>query len=843
MRLTPRLDKDEGPSGAPDSKATDAKSRRWRPTRVRAKIAAMLVSLSALWVFSAWVTVADGVNLLWATTIDGLIAQPSEPLLWGLQRERRLTIATLEASSTADRQVQAQRAANDGFRTAFEESARSDTLRWAADDTLELRTGEVLRQLATLPKLRQSVDAGQLNREKAQEAYDSLIDGFYRMYDAVAALDDEKIARDGRTLAAMSRARELMARQDTLVTGILASGRFTSEEQTSIIKAASVYDYAVKQASTALPTTDHEAFQAWTASRPVNQLRAFERELTNPESVGGQPTVGLQEWRSAADGALDGLNTVIQVGGDRLVERATPVAIGVLSRLLLAGGLGLLAVVASIVLAVTTSRALLAQLRRLRDAAHELAQRRLPDVVDRVGHGENVDLASEAPPLDFGSADEIGQVAQAFNRVQQTALATAVQQAELRRTHRSVLTNLARRTQSQITRTLSLLDAMQRRTTAPEELDDLFALDQLAVRTRRNAENLLVLSGASPARTWRRTVPFVDLVRGALAEVEDFTRVSVAPLGDTHLVGKAVGDVIHLLAELIENAVSFSPPATKVLVSGEFVANGYVLEIEDRGLGIPPEELAEANRLIADPPEFKITGSTAQLGWYVVSQLAARHNIKVTLKSSPYGGTTVVVLVPRELVRDESDFIEDVVPPAPPRPAPAFGIPAARRGPDTVSRRGTDTAARRGTEPAARRGTEPAARRGTEPVVPAMATGAAPPLPIRTTAARPARPPAPAPDPQPAPGAAPEPERGQAKTGATTPSGLPLRTPQTHLPPEMLAQPAAPSATHPPEAQPEPAEETRSRLAALQDGTNRGRLAAQRSDLSLRDHDGPKEAG
>ena len=169
---------------------------------------------------------------------------------------------------------------------------------------------------------------------------------------------------------------------------------------------------------------------------------------------------------------------------------------------------------------------------------------------------------------------------------------------------------------------------------------------------RRNAENLIVLSGATAGRVWRKPVPMLDVIRGALAEVEDYTRVNVLPVGDALLQGRAVGDVIHLLAELIENAVSFSPPQTIVRVSGSVVGNGFAVEIEDRGLGIPDTDRLAANEQLRNPPEFKLT-STARLGLYVVAKLAERHHIRVQLIESPYGGTTAIVLIPTELVVEE----------------------------------------------------------------------------------------------------------------------------------------------------------------------------------------------
>ncbi|MCI0687874.1 MAG: ATP-binding protein, partial [Sporichthyaceae bacterium] len=342
---------------------------------------------------------------------------------------------------------------------------------------------------------------------------------------------------------------------------------------------------------------------------------------------------------------------------DSSLTRATPEATGIIVRLALAGGLGLIAVIASIIVSITTARRLVGQLERMRKAALDLAFHRLPRVVDRLQHGERVDIEAEAPPLDFGD-DEVGQVGRAFTTVQQTAVRVAVEQAELRRSVRDVFLSLARRSQALLHRQLGLLDAMERRSTDAEELAELFRVDHLATRMRRNAENLIVLSGATAGRAWRKPVPLVDVLRGALAEVEDYTRVTVAPVGPASLVGRGVGDVIHLLAELIENAVTFSPPQTVVRVGGSVVGNGFAIEIEDRGLGMGPDELAAANKQLNTPGEFKMS-STARLGLYVVARLAERHGIKVKLSGSAYGGTTAIVLLPGTLIADEAPTVAD----------------------------------------------------------------------------------------------------------------------------------------------------------------------------------------
>ncbi|NJP89013.1 sensor histidine kinase [Nonomuraea sp. FMUSA5-5] len=783
---------------------------RFRNASVRAKVTALIVSLTLLWAFAAWVTLREGVNLLWAATVNSGVIDPSEPLLVELQEERRLTAAHLGAGRRlVDKAIRDQRAETDTATAEFESAASGTAVQFAMDDSLGRRLQEVRGQLDRLTEVRKSIDSGKADFAKAATEYNTIIDSFYRMYDSVAEFDDKEAAKDGRTLSEMHHVREIFAREDALLAGIFAKGGFTQAEHTEFVKTAGVFRYSLAETMQQLREEDRAAFESWLKTPSVARVQAMENQLVRHDATLEPLPVSGEEWTKQAQATLSTMQTVTLKAGDRLLERITPIAIGVVVRLALAGGLGLLAVIASIVLSITTTRQLLAQLQKLRDAAHELSDERLPGIVERIGHGEEVDVAKEAPALDFGD-DEIGQVGQAFNTVQRTAIAVAAEQAELRRSIRDILLSLARRTQGLVHRQLTVLDVMERRETDPEELKELFRLDHLAIRMRRNAENLIVLSGSSPARTWRRSVPMVDVVRGALAEVEDYTRVSLMPMGEVVLVGRAVGDVIHLLAELIENAVSFSPPYTNVQVSGQLVANGYVIEIEDRGLGMKPEDLDAANERIADPPEFRITG-TARLGLYVVSQLAKRHDIQVVLKASPYGGTTVVVLLPQELVQLD------------PTPEPHDGGERER-----LPRR----------QPAVATATRPpAAPSATPPRAPAPAEN------VRTLPTRPTPVPAPtpapdsrprpqaAPTPRPEPAPAPEPEAEtpaepeQQSVTEFTPGGLPLRVPQANLAPALRDDTPTQPDFEEDDDERSP-EEIRAMMGSLQSGTRRGRSQA-----------------
>jgi signal transduction histidine kinase len=311
----------------------------------------------------------------------------------------------------------------------------------------------------------------------------------------------------------------------------------------------------------------------------------------------------------------------------------------------LAGGLGLAAVVASVFLLVWFGRKVTRDLGGLNDSVREMATERLPSVVERLRRGDDVDVDAESPPPGTSSIQEISRIAESFGTVQAAAVSAAVDQARLRKGVNQVFLNISMRNQSLLHRQLGMLDSMERRTSEPEALADLFRLDHLTTRMRRHAEGLIILSGAVPGRGWRDPVPVVDVLRAAVAEVEDYVRVDVTSETDELVAGNAVNDVIHLVAELIENAAAFSPPNTRIEVRAERVGNGLVAEVEDRGLGLPAEELADINRRLESSQEFDLAASE-QLGLFVVSRLAERHDIKVSLRRSVYGGTTAVVLLP-----------------------------------------------------------------------------------------------------------------------------------------------------------------------------------------------------
>src|SRR5579864_3405461 len=456
-------------------------------------------------------------------------------------------------------------------------------------------------------------------------------------------------------IIATAQAREGLSQEDALLAAALAAHRMSLAARGAFNQAAAQRQVYLADGEAILNQANLAAFNAQLDASPADQARliAIEQAMATGTPIA---RLGLSPaaWQALTStllneyfqGGVNAANALLVV--DHQTTHMAWVKVAVVS------GAGLLGLLVTILVTTLVGRGIIRRLSGLERSALTLAENQLPDVVARLRRGDDVDVAAEAPALRVGG-DEIGRVGQAFDLVRQTAIRAAVDEAKLRRGLNDVFRSLARRSQSLLHLQLTLLDQMERRATDPEALDDLFRLDHLTTRMRRHAEGLVILAGAPPGRAWSSPVRMVDVMRGAIAEVEDYARVSVATRSQAALAGSAVADVIHLLAELIENATTLSPPYTSVRVSGDTVANGFAIEVEDRGLGMSTPRIAELNERLSSPPEFNPSDSE-QLGLFVVSQLAKRHGIRVTLKASPYGGTAAIVLIPRHLVVTEEAF-------------------------------------------------------------------------------------------------------------------------------------------------------------------------------------------
>jgi hypothetical protein len=638
---------------------------------LRNKIIAVLLSLVALWAFAAFATVRDGVGLVWFATLEQQVEKPTQAVISAIQSERTATVTFIDSGSSAGpTTMDTARTATDAKVTALRNALDGTAAKRATSSASDAKLRALLAAADTLPQTRKLVDGQQVGDVAAAGYYSDIVRAGLTALDTFTVWSDSQVIYETSTLVELTRAQETLSQEDALMSGAIAAGKLSDSDRTEFSQLVGVQRYLTTQISDRLPGSEHAEFSQFLAGTSMTNLRALEDEID--ASHPGVPPVSGDQWQAAMNAAVTDVDHLVTTLNDQTVGQVKPTAIWVIVRLILAAGLGLVAVIASIRFLIRTVRRLQSQLSDLRVAAYELAEVRLPIVVEELRRGEAVDVSVASPPLAFGD-DDIGQVSKAFNHVSERAIRATVEQAELRRGVRDLFLNLARRSQALVHRQLKLIDAMERRATTDEELGELFAIDHLATRMRRNAENLIVLSGAAAGRAWRGPIPMVDVMRGAQGEVEEYTRIKMRSVDAAMLSGRAVGDVIHLLAELMENALSFSPPNTVVFVSGQMVAHGYAIEIEDRGLGMTEADFASANAKIENPPEFQMS-STSLLGFYVVGRLGQRHQIRVHLRRSPYDGVTAIVVIPLTLI-NEAAPVDDV--PAAPAPAP---VPAPGTG-------------------------------------------------------------------------------------------------------------------------------------------------------------------
>ena len=336
---------------------------------------------------------------------------------------------------------------------------------------------------------------------------------------------------------------------------------------------------------------------------------------------------------------------------------------------------------------IIVARSMVRPLRKLRTGALEVAGLRLPETVRRMSETDGEGVPLEVEPIDVDSSDEIGEVARAFDQVHREALRLAANEAALRGNVNAMFVNLSRRSQSLVERQIRLIDDLEQGEQDPERLSSLFQMDHLATRMRRNSENLLVLAGHEESRRWNQPVALVDVLRAALSEIEQYERVTLNVQPGIAVRGQAVSDVVHLTAELVENATSFSAAETPVTIAGHLLSSGGVLlEITDQGVGMGAEEMAHANWRLDNPPVVDVAVSR-RMGLFVVARLAARHGIRVRLRPAASGGLIALVWLPDEAIMHET-------PDGSPGHAPGLDCPEPALGPvaDGVvrrSRRGT----------------------------------------------------------------------------------------------------------------------------------------------------------
>jgi signal transduction histidine kinase len=633
--------------------------------RVGLLIAVPMLSLVVLYAFVVSLTLSNALTQTRSTSVRNDVGNPLGVFQLQVAAERGLAVLSLatQSSMPVASELATQETATSRSLAQLQAAFSSSAVTSGASAAELTAIHAVLAQGAELSRIRGAVAGHAIAMGTALADYDSIIQSGYvvldRIFYAEANVQQVTQAID---LVNLDRARQATVAERDLLAGDIAMRQFPGADRLTIASLAATRQQLMISSLAALQPSYRAAIDRYLTAPVRSALVTADATVADtPWHHGAAPSSvvsasnALGAYPTALEPALLTVATQIQQASQHQGNI-------VLLQLILAGGLGLMALITTIALSLVLGRGLVRQLRELRGSALTLAQDELPSVIDRLRSGEAVDLDQYAPGQP-STRNEIEQVRQAVGVLHHAALQAAADEARVRRGINDVFRNLAGRSQSLLHRQLTLIDTMERRATDSDELENLFRIDHLTTRMRRHAEGLIILSGDTPARGWRRPVPLVDVLRAAVAEVEDYTRIRVQCRTSGAVAGHAVADIVHLVAELAENATVFSPPNTPVRIQGESVGQGYAIEIEDRGLGISRARLEEINENLANPPQFDLSGSD-RLGLFIAGQLARRHDITVTLRPSVYGGTTAIVLLPMAIAADVEPIVPDRILPA-----------------------------------------------------------------------------------------------------------------------------------------------------------------------------------
>ncbi|MGW5440667.1 sensor histidine kinase [Nocardia asteroides] len=617
-------------------------------------------------------------------TVDAVtVALAAQDLVHQVQRERGLSNGLLGGDPRLRQPVTEQR---DGTDAALRTLA--DLV--AADPPGAAQVRSALGQLSDLPALRSRIDTRAVSRQAAFQFYSDSVDAVNRLALGLDQARDPAVRHGLQALYALGDAKEFTARERGFLNGVFVAGEFAPGEYVQFLDIRAARNAALTQFGREATPAQRDRLDTVLATE--NAVRAGDSENVAIASTAGplaQP-VDPAEWWARMTEVIDGQRAVQQAVGADVRDRATDLRRT--AALILAGFAlaALLAIAAEVALVIASVRAIVRPLARLATEADEVASHRLPEVI--AAWRGDADARPEPPaPVRTppGASAEIAAVAGALDRVQTTAFELASEQALVRRNTTESMANLARRNQNLVRRQLGLISEFEREELDPKALSNLFELDHLATRMRRNAESLLVLVGEANPRRWAEPIALTDVIRAGLSEVDDYRRVVLRRVDDVAITGAVVSELAHALAELIENGLAFSPPDLEVEIYGRAVAGGYLLAVVDHGVGMPAEQLAEANARLRGEQDF-IVASTRYLGHYVVGRLAGRLGIDVELATSPVSGIVARLLLPSSLLADET--VTPATEPASERPDRAGAARSAESAGDDAA--GADGAVR-----------------------------------------------------------------------------------------------------------------------------------------------------
>jgi len=518
---------------------------------------------------------------------------------------------------------------------------------------IQASVSTVLSVINDLGDLRQTAQASQ-DALAVIANYAAPISDMITLNDLIAqGISDPSLVNDVRTLNSLSLAKDEAAQQRALFFHTFTDQFFGDGEQQALTTAQSeeLSDKASFEA-TATPA-EQNFFTTTVAGQGVNVAEEIEdltlgdgnlADITQIEGI--RQNQAPARWYSAMSDKIDKMQTVELQVARNIVARSLVLRRGAEESALFNGILTAVILFLVLIATLAVARSLVRPLRRLREGALDIATVQLPERVRQLGEDMDPAVSLDVAPIDVLSADEIGQVARAFDQVHAEAVRLAGNEAMLRRSFNAMFVNLSRRSQSLIERLARVIDSLEQDEADPDRLSNLFSMDHLVTRMRRNSENLLLLAGHETTRKWSAPVPLADVVRAATSEIEQYSRVAMKIQPGISLTGPAVSDVVHLLAEIVENATIFSAKDTPVHISGQEIPSGGVLiEVRDSGVGIPEARLAEMNLRLDNPPVIDVSVSR-HMGLFAVARLAERHGVRVRLRARSPRGLTALVWLP-----------------------------------------------------------------------------------------------------------------------------------------------------------------------------------------------------
>ncbi|WP_442875074.1 sensor histidine kinase [Actinoplanes sp. NBC_00393] len=611
---------------------------RGRVVRILAlPVAAMLLLLSVV-VVEEFADYRLAARTDRAITLDLAV----QALVGEVQTERGVTAGLLAGNEAFRAEVAPARQRTDREQQAVQSLA-------TGDGELEDQVTEALDQMGALPAIRADADGGDADRAEVFDGYTEVIEELGEVYFALDNAADAQMRLGSEALTMLNAAKEVTARQRAFLNGVFSAGGFREGEFLQFVQLRSDRDIALEEFEEYATPTAIAAKDYLFSTGPATQAAYFEQLALS--SGDGQPLqADPQAWWSSLTTVLDDMSQLARHIGSSLRARAEVLLDRANLRLAGLAAVVLLCIGGAIYLATGAARSIAGPLAGLAAEANRLAGEQLPEAVRRA---VTEDEGGPPGPLAVaaGATVEVRQVADAFERVQGTAYALATEQAKLRRTSAESLANLGRRNQNLLRRQLGFITRLEQEEPNPAGLANLFELDHLATRMRRNAESLLVLVGAASPRQWSGPLPLTDVVRAAVSEVEEYRRVSLRRIDEAQVAGSVVSGLAHLLAELIENGLVFSPPDMDVEIHGRAVDGGYLIAVCDQGVGMSRADLDRANERLRGEGDF-ITAPARFLGHYVVGRLAAEMGVEVELARSPVTGVTARVMLPDAILAE-----------------------------------------------------------------------------------------------------------------------------------------------------------------------------------------------